>query len=72
MNWRKRKKRNHIMKHYGFWCWSQYQMHLRISAEIQRYTELNWFTNYEDRYVIARHIVVTDYVARYRQRHHLN
>lgn len=60
MNWKKRKKRNKIMKHYGFYTYVQYEMLLRIKYYVQHYKEKNWFSE-EDRIMIAIHIVHTTY-----------
>ena len=54
MNWKVRKKRNRIIKHYGFNNYVQYQTYLRFCCELQRYKERNWFSE-EDRLLIAYH-----------------
>lgn len=56
MNWKKRKKRNQIMKHYGLTSYKQYELYLRFRCVFQRYTERGWF-KYEDRIMMAWHSV---------------
>ena len=39
MNWKKRKKRNRILKRHGLSSWTDYQMTLRIRSEIEYLNE---------------------------------
>ncbi len=54
MNWKIRKKRNKIVKRYGFRNYAQYQIYLRFRCELQHYNERNWFSE-EDRPMMAYH-----------------
>lgn len=64
MNWKKRKKRNKIMKHYGFWVYIQYEIHLRIMNLVQHYKDKNWFTE-KDRIMIAEYMVMQSYIEKW-------
>ena len=39
MNWRKRKKRNRILKHHGFKTWKQYQDFLRRCSDFRFFVD---------------------------------
>lgn len=55
MNWKKRKKQNKILKHYGFNTYAQYKKYLRFKYEVQHYRENHWFSD-SDKILIAYHI----------------
>lgn len=64
MYWKKRKKRNRIMKHYGFHVYTQYEIYLRIMNLIQHYKDKNWFTE-KDRIMIAEHMIMSRYIEKW-------
>lgn len=48
VNWKKRKKRNKIMKHYGYNYWRSYQILLRSRCLVQYYKDHYKFNGWED------------------------
>lgn len=71
MNWKKRKKRNKTMKHYGFRTYVQYEMWLRFRSTVQYYKDKGWFSE-SDRLMIATHVVYTRYRDKWLKKNHMD
>jgi len=68
VNWKKKKKRNKIMKHYGFCTYTQYEIYLRIMNLVQHYKDKHWFTK-KDRIMIAEHVIMSRYREKWLKHH---